>query len=114
MGLCLMLGAVDEAHNLVTPHSWASPTTFGGQPKLSSTSRQDANYCHVIVHRLEGENPGEFGTGFNNSGYWMGKAFAGDDHPIFPKLLEAAKESAKSCHEAKAFVRALGARWNPR
>merc|ERR1719245_952393 len=61
--LCLMLGGVDEAHNLVTPHSWPSPTSFGGPPKPGSTACREALYCHMIVHRMEGSNIGEFGMG---------------------------------------------------
>lgn len=115
--LCLILGGVDEAHNLVTPHSWASPTTFGGAPKYDSPLRQEAAYCHAIVHRMEGGNPGEFGTGFNNSGYWISSAFGTSGaHAIFPQLREAAEGLAQSVssREAQAVLRAMGPRWDPR
>lgn len=113
--LCLMLGGLDEAHNLVTPHSWATPTTFGGPPKYGSPSRQDAAYCHIIVHRMEGNNPGEFGTGFNNSGFWIGNALgATGTHAIFPRLREAATDLAAGCREAEAALRAMGPQWKPR
>lgn len=34
----------------------------------------------------EGQFPGEFGTGWNNAGFWAGSV---DDHPTFPQLQQA-------------------------
>lgn len=116
--LCLMLGGLDEAHNLVTPHSWASPTVFGGPPKFGSPVKLEASYCHSIVHRMEGFNPGEFGTGWNNSGYWISTAFASCDHAIFPKLREGAQAFAvgsdHGSREAQAALRGMGPQWSAR
>jgi len=112
--LCLILGGVDEAHNLVTPHSWPAPTSFGGSPKRSSKVRQEAAYCHVIVHRMEGENIGEFGTGFNNSNYWIGNAFGNGSHEIFPQLKERAAGVFTGCTEAESALRSMGRDWDPR
>ncbi|CAE7449220.1 unnamed protein product [Symbiodinium pilosum] len=113
--LCLMLGGLDEAHNLVTPHTWGSPTTFGGPPKLGSTVFREAAYCHVIVHRMEGENLGEFGSGFNNSKYWMGQAFSlgASQHPIFPQLREDAEGFVGECHDSRCLLRTMGPKWEP-
>lgn len=116
--LCLMLGGLDEAHNLITPHTWAAPTTFAGPPKLQSTMSRDAKYCHVIVHRMEGENLGEFGSGFNNSGYWMGQAFyfssGTSEHPIFPALRRDAEEFAEDASDARRLLRNMGPKWEPK
>lgn len=116
--LCLMLGGLDEAHNLITPHSWSTPTTFGGLPKLQSTRSREAKYCHVIVHRMEGENLGEFGTGFNNSNYWLGQAFYSSkgmsEHPIFPELRKAAEDWLEDCHDARCLLRTMGPKWEPK
>jgi len=115
--LCLMLGGVDEAHNLVTPHSWASPTPFGGPPKFGSPVKQEAAYAHAVVHRMEGFNPGEFGDGWNNSGYWLSNAFPTGSHAIFPKLLEEARGFAvgtdHGSREAQAALRGMGTQWSP-
>jgi len=112
--LCLMMGGVDEAHNLVTPHSWSAPTPFGGPPKPRSTARTEATYCHMLIHRMEGTNIGEFGTGFNNSGFWMGNAFASGGHAIFPALRAAAEEVVGDCADAKRMLRVMGPNWDPR
>lgn len=111
--LCLMLGAIDEAHNLVTPHSWPSPTTYGGPAKYASEARDDASYCHMIVHRMEGENLGEFGTGFDNSKYWISKAFGSSGHAIFPQLKEVATALASESSEARAGLKTMGVKWDP-
>mmetsp|Transcript_13626 Transcript_13626/g.30046 ORF Transcript_13626/g.30046 Transcript_13626/m.30046 type:complete len:315 (+) Transcript_13626:34-978(+) len=112
--LCLMLRGVDEAHNLITPHSWPSPTTYGGQPKHNSEVRREAAYCHVIVHRMEGTHRGEYGTGFHNSNYWIGSALGGAQHPIFEELRASAAELAEGSSDAKAALRAMGPKWDPR
>lgn len=109
--LCLMLGGLDEAHNIVTPHSWPEPTTFGGQPKHGSEMVVEASYCHHIIHRNEGEHLGEFGTGFNNSGYWISRA---GDHPLYLQLRAMADQLAEGCSEAKSTMRAMGPTWKPK
>ncbi|ETO21961.1 hypothetical protein RFI_15243 [Reticulomyxa filosa] len=57
----------------VTPLSWPSSTSFGGDP-IKNVDRNVGNlacYAHALVHRREGQNVGEFGTGWNNSLYWF-------------------------------------------
>lgn len=114
----LRLGGLDEAHNLITPHSWSAPTTFGGLPKLRSTASREAKYCHVIVHRMEGENLGEFGSGFNNSNYWLGQAFyhsgGMSEHPIFPHLRRDVEDFVGDCHDARCLLRTMGPKWEPK
>lgn len=116
--LCLMMGGMDEAHNLVTPHSQASPTIFGGPAKHGSTMKREASYCHIIVHRNEGSNPGEMGSGFKNSKYWISSTFpAGEIHPIWPALKQAAEELAEASsgfahREARGALKSMGT-WNP-
>lgn len=89
--LFAMLGALDESHCIVTPHSWSEWTEFGGDPIPDSPVRNEARYVHAITHRFEGLQDGEFGTGYNNSGYWHG---ALGHHPCFPALREAAQRVA--------------------
>lgn len=112
--VCLMLRGVDEAHNLVTPHSRASPTTFGGPPKYGSAVKLEASYCNVIVHRMEGNALGEFGNGFKNSGYWISTAFPSEDHPIFPAIRAAAGDLAENCRDAQVALRTMGPNWKPK
>eukprot|EP00292_Cryptomonas_paramecium_P022322 CAMPEP_0113673846 /NCGR_PEP_ID=MMETSP0038_2-20120614/7078_1 /TAXON_ID=2898 /ORGANISM="Cryptomonas paramecium" /LENGTH=158 /DNA_ID=CAMNT_0000590337 /DNA_START=146 /DNA_END=619 /DNA_ORIENTATION=+ /assembly_acc=CAM_ASM_000170 len=68
--LQLACGGLDECHNAVTPLSWDAPTSFAGPPIADSPARAEATYAHHLVHMREGGNVGEFGTGWNNSGYW--------------------------------------------
>ena len=64
--LYLGLGGIDECHNLVTPHSW-------GYKRKAGDIGISASYAHALTHRREAEHIGEFGTGFNNAGYWFGQ-----------------------------------------
>eukprot|EP01084_Bolivina_argentea_P113431 202152_1 len=82
--LYLSLNGIDECHNLVTPLSWPSYTSFGGQPIYNSPSQQNACYAHALTHRREGQNIGEFGSGWNNSNYWFGQT--GNHKIIFPQI----------------------------
>eukprot|EP00026_Physarum_polycephalum_P018279 Phypoly_transcript_19809.p1 GENE.Phypoly_transcript_19809~~Phypoly_transcript_19809.p1 ORF type:complete len:217 (+),score=21.88 Phypoly_transcript_19809:52-702(+) len=90
--LYLGCGGVDEAHDIVTPYSWSSPTSFSGPPILKSNAKHDASYVHALVHRCEGPFDGEFGNGFNNSTYWFGTV---GQHPLFPKVYQNAVDFAK-------------------
>lgn len=115
---CLMLHGADEAQNIVTPHSRASPTTYGGQPKLSSSMFQEAAYCQHILHRMEGSYKSEIGTGFGSSGYWAGQAFGapgqdGTGHPIWPELRAATQKLAEGRPDALSSLRTMGPYWNP-
>eukprot|EP00931_Biecheleriopsis_adriatica_P067182 TRINITY_DN4136_c0_g1_i1.p1 TRINITY_DN4136_c0_g1~~TRINITY_DN4136_c0_g1_i1.p1 ORF type:complete len:345 (-),score=64.34 TRINITY_DN4136_c0_g1_i1:43-1050(-) len=113
--LCLMLGGLDEAHNLVTPLTETRPTTFGGPPKLATEVQKEAAYCHAIVHRMEGENLGENGAGFKDSIYWIGQAFSKgtSPHAIFPQLRAAADDLVGNCSDGKAALRNMGPKWQP-
>ncbi|CAE7209545.1 unnamed protein product [Symbiodinium necroappetens] len=113
--LCLMLGGLDEAHNLVMPHCWATPTTFGGPPKLGSTVFREAAYGQVIVHRMEGENLGEFGSGNLSCRYWLGQAFSlgASQHTIFAELRKDAEGFVGTCHDSRCLLRTMGPKWEP-
>jgi hypothetical protein len=49
--LYLACGGLDEAHALVTPHSWPSSTSFAGAPIRNSPVAKQATYAHAMVHR---------------------------------------------------------------
>lgn len=73
--ICLGNGLTDEAHDLVTPLSWPSETSFGYGPpivsKIPPEAKSFATHVHCLVHRKEGFHIGEFGMeGFNNAAYW--------------------------------------------
>jgi hypothetical protein len=55
----LACGGLDEAHDLVLPYSWPMATPFGGPPVKDSEAANDAEYCHSLVHRHEGQHFGE-------------------------------------------------------
>ncbi|CAK0887184.1 unnamed protein product, partial [Prorocentrum cordatum] len=118
--LCLMMGALDEAHNLVTPHTENKPTTFGGPPRFGSTAVQEACYCQVLVHRMEGEHRGSSGTGFAQSDHWISRAFPSynkdAEHPVHTALRLAAQEwGSTACPDmARGFLRSTSARWSPK
>ncbi|GFH15505.1 uncharacterized protein HaLaN_11744 [Haematococcus lacustris] len=44
-------GALDKAHNLVTPLSWGGRTEYGGEPIPKSPAAKEAAYVHALVHR---------------------------------------------------------------
>eukprot|EP00484_Ammonia_sp_Unknown_P017171 CAMPEP_0197029124 /NCGR_PEP_ID=MMETSP1384-20130603/8634_1 /TAXON_ID=29189 /ORGANISM="Ammonia sp." /LENGTH=252 /DNA_ID=CAMNT_0042458229 /DNA_START=555 /DNA_END=1310 /DNA_ORIENTATION=- len=104
--LYLSLNGIDECHNLVTPYSWPSYTSFGGAPVFNSAASQNACYAHAFTHRREGQNVGEFGTGWNNSNYWFGQT--GRHQVVFPLIAKYAydivydqekKESTYQAHK---------------
>jgi len=84
--LQLACGGLDECHNIVTPLSWDAPTLFGGAP-VESEARSEATLLHHLVHLREGQHVGEFGTGWNNSGFWAG---ALGEHPVLSQAHVAA------------------------
>ena len=49
--LFLACGGMDEAHNIVLPYSWPSPTHFGGDPVKDSPAAKESEYCHALIHR---------------------------------------------------------------
>eukprot|EP00164_Ancoracysta_twista_P012794 GFYU01020182.1.p1 GENE.GFYU01020182.1~~GFYU01020182.1.p1 ORF type:complete len:239 (+),score=43.04 GFYU01020182.1:159-875(+) len=93
--LYLACNGLDEAHNIITPYSWPSKTPFGGDPIHCEDGAMAATACYIhgMVHRREGQNIGEFGTGWNNAGYWFGNVGA---HFLYPSVREAALRAAES------------------
>ena len=70
----MMVGGVDEAHDLVLPYSWPCETIWGGPPVLDSPALGNATHCHALVHRMEGEHPGELGMmGWDNAHFWFSR-----------------------------------------
>ena len=105
---------IDHCHTLITPLSWSARTSFGGDPIPHSKWRKEATYAHAMVHRMEGREEGEFGTGFNNSSYWWGVL---GKHSLFSTVLELARSLAKERKECVVIQRCLGEMgltWQPR
>lgn len=62
--LRLGVGALDPAHSMLTPLSWPSPCPFNySEPKKGGPAEKPAAVLHSLIHRFEGNNVGEFGTG---------------------------------------------------
>ena len=115
--LYLGIGGLDECHNLVTPYSWSSFTSFGGKPVYNSKASQNASYAHALVHRSEGQYIGEFGTGWNNSSFWFGST---GKHSLFPNVSKHAYNTAindkgfKNDKNIVKFTKSLkNNKWNP-
>lgn len=83
----MMVGGVDEAHDLVLPYSWPCDTIYGGPAVLDSPALSNATHCHALVHRMEGEHPGEGGKmGYDNAHFWFGRVPS--EHVLYNKLSE--------------------------
>jgi len=67
-------GGMDEAHELATEDS-----------HLPAPFQAHTTYLHAIVHRAEGQNVGEFGSGWSNANYWFTKL---GTHPVFERVLK--------------------------
>ncbi|GIL62505.1 hypothetical protein Vafri_16718 [Volvox africanus] len=89
--LYVACGGLDQAHNLITPLCWGAPTPYAGKPITGSPAAQDASYVHALIHRSEGLNDGEFGSGFSNANYWYA---ATGPHPVQARVLEAMRRHA--------------------
>mmetsp|Transcript_56019 Transcript_56019/g.137377 ORF Transcript_56019/g.137377 Transcript_56019/m.137377 type:complete len:291 (+) Transcript_56019:42-914(+) len=111
--LQLACGGLDECHNAVTPLSWDSHTLFGGAPIENSPARHDATLLHHFVHLREGQHPGEFGNGWQNSGFWAGTL---GHHPVFDEVHAAAMEIAKGNPRLEQIMEGdhPGGRFNPK
>ncbi|KAJ9516930.1 hypothetical protein QJQ45_027413 [Haematococcus lacustris] len=94
-------GALDKAHNLVTPLSWGGRTEYGGEPIPKSPAAKEAAYVHALVHRWEGAHEGEFGTGFSNANYWYRAA---GPLEVLPALQAAALEAAGGDSRYEKYV----------
>ena len=99
--LYLSMNGIDECHNLVTPLSWSSYTSFGGKYIDNSPANQNACYSHALTHRREGQYIGEFGTGWNNSCYWFGQT--GKHKILFPKIAKYATDIVYNNHDQNKY-----------
>ena len=108
--LYVACGGLDQAHNIITPLSWGSWTSYAGAPKPKSPAAREAAYIHALVHRQEGQCIGEFGSGFSNANYWYAAA---GQHPIAPKLLQAAAKHAEGSTKLQQHVDGHGSSWSP-
>jgi hypothetical protein len=108
--LYVACGGLDQAHNIITPLSWSSWTPYSGAPKPKSPAAREAAYIHALVHRQEGHCIGEFGSGFSNANYWYAAA---GQHPIAPKLLQAAAKLAEGNSKLELHVKGHGGNWSP-
>jgi len=115
--LYLACGGMDEAHNIVLPYSWPSDTTFGGAAIQGSLAAKEAEYCHALVHRKEGDLTGELGAqGFYNCKFWFGKT---GYHPLFEtvkqEVLKMDPSKFAQSPTVKSFFDELsnGQSWHP-
>eukprot|EP00929_Paragymnodinium_shiwhaense_P004522 TRINITY_DN105518_c0_g1_i1.p1 TRINITY_DN105518_c0_g1~~TRINITY_DN105518_c0_g1_i1.p1 ORF type:complete len:342 (-),score=92.55 TRINITY_DN105518_c0_g1_i1:46-1071(-) len=113
--VCLLLGGVDDAHNLVTPHCQLTPTVYGGLPIYKTEVVGEASYCNAIVHRMEGEQNSEYGTGFYQSTRWLPKGIGDklNGFPTFSDLLAYAQSLTADHPEARSFIQKMGPNWDP-
>ena len=95
--LCLPFGELDRAHNLVTPLSWGSFTSYAGPPVLDSPAAIEASHIHSMIHRAEGKVEGEFGTGWLNAAYWGRVAEGSGGNPFSRRLIESTRELTAGC-----------------
>jgi len=109
--LQLACGGLDECHNNITPLSWDDGTIFGGPPVYDSPARQEATLLHCLVHLREGHHPGEFGTGYQNSGYWAGGV---TEHPTMNQMQEVARTMAAgvATERERELLEPLGREWS--
>ena len=105
-----MLG-LDEAHDIVLPYSWPSPT-FCGPPVPNSPAANESEYCHAMVHRLEGPNLGELGMyGYDNACFWFGRT---GRHRLFPEVQKTSIEIAKEFKDGQKYIASISkGDWSP-
>lgn len=101
---------LDEAHNIVTPHSWSNCTSFSGPPIRDSTVRREATYIHALIHRGEGDHQGEYGNGFQNSSFWFGQV---SSHPVYELLPSLAQKLGSSDKQVAEHVALQSCGWKP-
>lgn len=99
--LYLSHGGPDVCHALVTPLSWHEATHFSGPPPIMIGTTPIANfvaaqaaatYAHMLLHRWEGSNVGEWGlSGYSNAHYW-GKATLARRQPSLIPILEQIRQ----------------------
>ena len=58
---------------------------------------------------MEGENVGEYGTGFNNSNYWWGTV--GSQHGVMGSVYMMAVEESEGC--GREMVGKMNGQWKP-
>ena len=105
-----MLG-LDEAHDIVLPFSWPSPT-FAGPSIPNSPAAKESEYCHAMVHRLEGPNLGELGMhGYDNACFWFGRT---GYHRLFPEVQRRSIEIAREYKDGEKYISKISnGDWNP-
>ena len=112
----MMVGGVDEAHDLVLPYSWPCDTIWGGPAVLGSPALGNATHCHALVHRMEGEHPGELGMmGWDNANFWYGRIPS--DNPLDNELslaFESLELEQNFCPDDKKFCEKIKRKkpWN--
>ena len=97
----MMVGGVDEAHDLVLPYSLPEDSEWGGPAVLDSPALGNATYSHALVHRMEGKYVGELGmVGWDNARSWFSET--PPHHVLFNKVSQAAEnmEMKKVLEEA--------------
>ena len=85
--LYLAAGGLDEAHAVA-----------------QAATGKDSTYLHALLHRAEGEAPGEMGlTGWANARYWFG--VMDNYHPVFEQVAVEAKRLAAGDPQLEAWFR---------
>lgn len=107
-------GGADECHDLVTPLSWPDHTPFAGAPVPNSPAEEQATHAHALVHRKEAWHIGEFGTGWQNSGFWFGSVTGSSAHERFAKMKALALQVAAGNAEKQRWAEEyLASSWSP-
>ena len=89
----MMVGGVDEAHDLVLPYSLPFDSEWGGPAILDSPALGNATYSHALVHRTEGKYVGELGMiGWENARSWFNETPS--DHVLFKRFSDIAENTA--------------------
>mmetsp|Transcript_156301 Transcript_156301/g.299687 ORF Transcript_156301/g.299687 Transcript_156301/m.299687 type:complete len:371 (+) Transcript_156301:31-1143(+) len=108
-------GGADECHDLVTPLSWPDHTFFAGDPVPGSPAEEQATHAHALVHRKEAWHVGEFGTGWQNSGFWFGSVMGGPSAiQRFARMNALAVKAAAGNAEKQRWAEEyLASSWSP-
>ena len=92
----LMVGGVDEAHDLVLPYSLPFDSEWGAPAVLDSPALGNATYAHGLVHRTEGRHVGELGmVGWENARSWFGET--PQDHRLFSRFSKICSATVSNC-----------------
>ena len=103
----MMVGGVDESHDLVLPYSLPCDTDWGGPAVLDSPALGSATYCHALVHRNEGVHIGELGMqGWDNAKTWFDET--PDEFVLFGKVSEESERLCGRMKLSEVDLRVLG------